>query len=140
MDPQDSSTFNNFKKLDNDVGRGSYNFLAVKSEFFKSFNLLTALLGTFYDQKNSKKKKYKKSAPIASILGFVIAMKKEVLEQREFLKILHEEMSRGEHPDALPDLSNVKSRKGFKRSREVLFVSDSSDEDALNHLSKKHHS
>lgn len=122
MDPQDST---------NDVGRGSFNFMAVKSEFFKSYNLLTALLGTFHDQRKSKNKK---KSSIASILGFVISMKKEVLEQREFLRILHEEMERGEHPNAIPDLGSP--RKNLKRSRDILFVSDSSDDDALNHLAK----
>lgn len=118
------------------MGRGSYNFIAVKSEFFKSFNLLTALLGTFYDQQNSKKKKSKRSTPISSILGFVISMKKEVLEQREYLKILHEEMEKGEHPNAIPDLPPA-SPKSLKRSRDFHYISDSSEEDALERINTK---
>jgi hypothetical protein len=117
------------------VGRGSYNFIAVKSEFFKSFNLLTALLGTFYDEQNSKKKKSKRETQISSILGFVISMKKEVLEQREYLKILYEEMERGEHPNAIPDLPHAS--KSLKRSRDVHYISDTSEEDALNRISTK---
>jgi hypothetical protein len=95
---------------------------------------LTALFGTFYDQQNSKKKQ--RTTPISSILGFVISMKKEVLEQREYLKILHEEMERGEHPNAIPDLTPA-LKKSLKRSLDFHYISDSSEENTLEQISKK---
>lgn len=63
-------------------------------------------------------------------------MKKEVLEQREYLKILHEEMERGEHPNAIPDVPPA-PRKLLKRARDFHYVSDSSEENTLDRISKK---
>ena len=62
-------------------------------------------------------------------------MKKEVLEQRESLQILHEEMERGEHPNVIPNLPPAQ-KKSLKRSRDFLFVSDTSEEDELDKISR----
>ena len=61
-------------------------------------------------------------------------MKKEVLDQREYLQILHEEIERGGHLNAVPSILQKKSKK---RGRDVVFVSDSSDEDILDQINKK---
>lgn len=113
----------------NDVGRGSFNFHRVKSEFFKSYNLLTAMMGSAHDDKNKKRSKKQRNNKITSILGFIISIKKEVMDQRECQEILWEEIERGEHPEAVPDvLPKVDQTRKRPAAQDYLFVAESSDE------------
>lgn len=132
-DPQDST---------NDVGRGSFNFILVKTEFSKSYNLLTAMLGTDYDNSSKISRKGKKSHKkkrISTILGFIITIRKDVLEQREALQIIWEDIEKGVYSNVLPGSVAIK-RKREDEPKHYFFTAlstdDEEDEEELR-LSKK---
>ena len=111
-DPQDES---------NDVGRGSYNFHLIKSEFFKSYHLLSAIMASAYDDQY----KYKQQEA-TSILGFILTLKKETLTLRQDLEVLADEIQQGLIKNVLPTFEKESPVKVL--SCDVISISSSEDQ------------
>lgn len=119
--------------LGNDVGRGSYCYHIVKGEFAKAYNLLTAMLGFGFEEQNAgQKARKRKIDKLSSILGFIISIKREVMEQRELLEILWEEIQSGR---VNPFSGKTPPRKrsltvSYEDQDEVIYTAESTDDEA----------
>jgi hypothetical protein len=93
----------------------------IKWEFARSYDLITAMLGTDYEssrQQGSRKGKPPlKRKRISTILGFIITLRKEVLEQREELQIIWEDIEKGVYKNVIPG-SPAKKRKRDEQKEE----------------------
>jgi hypothetical protein len=117
--------------IGNDVGRGSYCYHVVKGEFAKAYNLLTAMLGFGFEEQNAgQKARKRKIDKLSSILGFVINIKREVMEQRELLEILWEEVQSGRVNPFGKVLPRKRSLTLSVEDRdEVVYTADSTDDE-----------
>ncbi|KAH6560770.1 hypothetical protein BASA60_000492 [Batrachochytrium salamandrivorans] len=109
LDPQDSS---------NDVGRGSYNFMSIRREFARAFNILQAMIGAGYERQHQRdmsldpKPSSHFNSPshvrfgsdsdhnnsrqggreMVTMLGSILTIGRPVLEHREFVQKRYDDL------------------------------------------------
>ena len=102
------------------------------------------MMGSAYETEKDRRRAPQKTD---TLLGFLIYMKKEVLEQREELQILYEDIQKGVVKDYIPVLRHSKPKRSrFEDfpsdmgSHYIIDSTDESDSDEYDRQRKRHRS
>lgn len=130
-DPQDQSII--LLILGNDVSSGSYRYEAVKWAFGRAFTTLTTIIGAGYE--HQLKDPNLDSIPdtdetMLTVLGNIITINRDVLEQREYIQVQYEKYLNGQLKidlfETVDDLPKMKPQK--RKLDNVLYIEAQSDE------------
>jgi hypothetical protein len=88
------------------------------------------MLGFGYEEQNAGRKSRKnKIDTLSSILGFIINIRREVMEQRELIEILWEGIQSGQINPFGKVIPQKRSLAVSQEEQEVLYTADSTDDE-----------
>lgn len=87
IDPQDPK---------NNISSGSFNYTQVKGSFMRAFTMLTSMLGSGFERGSKGVRVRSGSVEMTTLLGSILTLSRDVLDQREYIERVYEAWRDGE--------------------------------------------